>query len=92
MFRRNFITQVALSAAAIGKMTAADTKTVTYKIKGFTCVTCAVGLDTLMQQQEGVVRSKSTYPEAVTTIEFKPSVITEKSLKGFISEMGFQVL
>jgi len=86
------MTQVAMSAAAISNLSAAHTKTVTYKIKGFTCVTCAVGLDTLLSQQAGVVRSKSTYPGAVTTIEFKPSVTTEKALKEFISEMGFAVL
>jgi len=90
MFRRNFIARLAMGGAAtIGGMTAAESKTVTYRIKGFTCVTCAVGLDTLLQQQEGVVHSKSSYPDATTTIEFKPSVITEKSLKAYISEMGF---
>jgi len=86
MIRRNFITGL---AAAVGSIKAADSKTVTYKIEGFTCVTCAVGLDTLLQRQDGVIHSKSTYPESITTIEYKPSVITEQSLKSFISEMGF---
>jgi len=87
MIRRNFITGL---AAAVGSIQAADSKTVTYKIKGFTCITCAVGLDTLLQRQEGVVHSKSTYPEAVTTIEYKPAVVTERALKSFIAEMGFE--
>jgi len=87
MIRRIFLTGL---AAAVGSIKAADSKTVTYKIKGFTCVTCAVGLDTLLQRQDGVIHSKSSYPEAVTTIEYKPAVITERDLKSFISEMGFE--
>jgi copper chaperone CopZ len=87
MIRRNFITGL---AAAAGALKAADSKTVTYKVKGFTCITCAVGLDTLLQRQEGVIHSKSTYPGAVTTIEYRPAVITERELKSFISEMGFE--
>jgi copper chaperone CopZ len=89
MIRRNFITGLA-AAATVRGMQAAESKTVTYKIKGFTCVTCAVGLDTLLQRQQGVIHAKSTYPEAVTTIEYKPSVVTERELKTFISEMGFE--
>jgi Cu+-exporting ATPase len=87
MIRRNFIAGL---AAAVGTLPAADTKTVTYTIKGFTCVACAVGLDTLLQRQDGVIHSHSTYPEARTTIEYKPAVMTEQALKAFISEMGFE--
>ena len=52
---------------------AAQTKTVTYKIKGFSCITCAVGLDVMLRRNKGVLRSNSTYPEAITTIDFDPN-------------------
>jgi Cu+-exporting ATPase len=86
MFRRNFLQRIAFGAS-VGL--AAPNKTVTYRIKGFTCVTCAVGLDTLLQRQKGVVHSKSSYPDATTVIEFNPGLVTEKELKAFIAEMGF---
>ncbi len=76
-------------ATTIAAVSAADRQTVTYRIKGFTCVTCAVGLDTLLSKQEGVIHVHSSYPDASTTIQFQPSRTNEGVLKKFIAEMGF---
>ncbi len=93
MFRRNFITRLAMGGATtMATVTAADSKTVTYRIKGFTCVTCAVGLDTLLSKEEGVIRVHSSYSDASTEIQFRPSRTNEGALKNFISEMGFTAL
>jgi copper chaperone CopZ len=93
MFRRQFVQFVAtLSASSVATIAAADTKgtkTVTYVVKGFSCVTCAVGLDTVLEKQKGVVHCKSTYPDGIVKIQFDPKEITEQSLKAFIAEMGF---
>jgi copper chaperone CopZ len=94
MFRRNFIGRIALAGPAItalGRAAASETKTIVYKVKGFTCPTCAVGLDTMLSQQKGVIRSRSRYPEGVVWIEFDPKLVTHNSLSSFIAEMGFQV-
>ena len=95
MFRRQFVQFVAtLSAGSFATIAAADTKgakTVTYVVKGFSCVTCAVGLDTMLEKQEGIVHCKSTYPDGIVKIQFDPREITEQSLKAFIAEMGFTV-
>ncbi len=76
-------------ATAGVSMAANKNKTVTYHIKGFSCITCAVGLDTMLGRQTGVIQSKSSYPDAITVIEFNPDVVTEKSLKDCIAELGF---
>lgn len=94
MFRRNFIRRLTLASASVGMaaittVQASPTKIVAYRVKGFSCVTCAVGLDTMLQQQKGVIRSKSSYPDATAVIEFDPNVVTENSLRAFIAEMGF---
>jgi Cu+-exporting ATPase len=86
MFRRNFLQRIAFGAS-VGL--ASKRSIVTYRIKGFYCVTCAVGLDTLLQQKKGVLRSKSSYPAATTVIEFDPGVVTGKEIRAFIAEMGF---
>jgi|SRR5580704_1985553 hypothetical protein len=95
MIRRQFI-QLATFAGvsgltALGAVEAGETRTVIYHVKGFSCITCAVGLDTMLSRHKGIVRSKSTYPEGVVTINFHPGMITESSIKSFISEMGFSV-
>jgi copper chaperone CopZ len=93
MLRRRFIqllTVAGASSLATGRpVEASDTSTVTYKVKGFTCITCAVGLETLLRQQKGVVWAKASYPDASAAIKFQPATITEDQLKAFISDMGF---
>jgi copper chaperone len=93
MLRRKFIRLMTVAGAggvaALGTLEAGDTRTVTYHIKGFTCITCAVGLETLLRQQKGVVWAKASYPDASATIRFQPASVTEDQLKAYIAEMGF---
>jgi len=93
MLRRRFIQLMGVagagSIATIAALDASDARTVTYNVKGFTCVTCAVGLETLLRQQKGVVWVKASYPDASATIRYQPATITEDHLKAFIAEMGF---
>ncbi len=93
MLRRRFIQLLTVAGAGgmatLGTLEAADTKIVTYQVKGFTCITCAVGLETLLRQQKGVVWAKASYPDASAAIKYRPATITEDQLKAFIAEMGF---
>ena len=95
MFRRQFI-QLLTLASASGLATVADLgdnnyQTVTYRVRGFTCITCAVGLDTMLQRQRGVVRSQASYPDATVTIAFDPNIVKEAALHAYIADMGFTV-
>lgn len=95
MFRRSFIQRITLVGAAGLASTAgavgAQTRTVTYQVKGFTCITCAVGLETLLRQQKGIARVNASYPSGIVRIDFDPGLVSIKELKGFIGEMGFTV-
>ena len=96
MFRRRFLQLVTMASvgglAPLEAVSAAATRTVIYQVKGFTCITCATGLDTLLGQQKGVASSKSTYPEGKATVTFDPSQITERAIVTFITDLGFTVL
>ena len=89
MIRRKFIQGIACSVGAAGTAAAAH-KTVTYRIEGFSCVTCAVGLDSMLKDQKGIVRSKSSYPDRTSVIEYNPDLINEEQIKAFIHELGFK--
>jgi copper chaperone CopZ len=95
MFRRQFVQLIAAvgtgSVATIAAADANGNKTVTYVVKGFSCVTCAVGLDTMLEKQKGIASSQSSYPDGIVIVKFDPRQITEQSLKAFINEMGFTV-
>ena len=94
MFRRNFLRRITLTGAgglATVGLIQAETKTVTWRVKGFTCPTCAVGLEVMLRDHEGVKQATASYPRAIATIEFDPAVVSEAKLKSFITEMGFTV-
>jgi Cu+-exporting ATPase len=77
--------------APLEAVSAAATRTVIYHVKGFTCITCATGLDTLLSQQKGIASSKSTYPEGKVTVAVDPGQMTEQAIVTFIADLGFTV-
>lgn len=93
MIRRRFIQFMSLAGAGGLATTriarASKNQTITYQITGFSCVTCAVGLDVMLRRNKGVLRSQSNYPAAITTVEFEPAIITNDAIKSLIAEMGF---
>jgi copper chaperone CopZ len=93
MFRRQFLHL--LTAAGVGSLASleavAATKTVTYTVKGFSCITCATGLDTMLSQQKGIASSKSTYPEGKVTVAFDPGKTSSQAIVQFITDLGFTV-
>ena len=96
MFRRRFIQSMGLasvgSLAAAGSAEGLHRQSVTYRVKGFSCPTCSVGLEVMLMRQKDVVHATASYPKATVVIEFQPELVTESALQGFISEMGFTAL
>ena len=95
MFRRNFLQLVTMASvgglAPLATASAPSGESVTWQVKGFTCLTCATGLDTLLMQQKGIIASKSTYPQGSVTVSFHPDLINRQAIVAFISELGFTV-
>ena len=93
MIRRHFIQLAAM--AGMTSFTAADAalksseKIISYRVIGFSCITCAVGLDAMLGREKGVVWAHSDYKEAKTVICFRPDLITEESLQAAFAGMGF---
>jgi copper chaperone CopZ len=95
MFRRRFLQLVTMASvgtlAPVEGMSAGASKIATYRVKGFSCITCATGLDTMLGQQNGIASSKSTYPEGKVTVGFDPHQISEQAIVAFITDLGFTV-
>jgi len=93
MIRRRFL---GLTLAGLGGVVAmegmdlAEQKTVIFRISGFTCITCAVGLETLLRKERGVIRVTASYPESIATVTYHPKLATEQSLVTFIESAGFK--
>ena len=105
MIRRQFIKLATLTGAtgvasfgAIGALRGdsatntahpKDIETVTWHVKGFTCITCAVGLETMLRQEKGVVAANATYPQGVVTIQYLPDLVNQNALHLAIADLGF---
>lgn len=105
MDRRNFLYSVAAGVAGTttaialtgtsfnaDSRVARENQSIAYQVKGFTCITCAVGLETMLLQQKGVSRATASYPEAKVTISFDQNLTSEESLREFIVACGFSVI
>jgi copper chaperone CopZ len=100
MIRRRFLQMAALSgASALAPLeamatTAANTaaKTAVFQVKGFSCPTCAVGLDTMFTRTRGIVSSHSTYPEGKVAVRFDPGAINEAQVRVVITDAGFTIV
>ena len=68
---------------------AGEARTIRYKVVGFTCVTCALGLEVLLRQHEGVLSANADYGAATATVRFDPSRVSEASLEAVIQDAGF---
>jgi hypothetical protein len=95
MFRRKFLELVTLAGAGglapLHSLASEATETVICRVRGFSCITCAIGLDALLGHQKGVKSSKSTYPEGIVKVSFNPDQVTEEWIVAFITDVGFSV-
>jgi copper chaperone CopZ len=95
MHRRGFLQLAGVGVASAGAvaLTAVNrTHEVVFQVKGFTCVTCAVGLDTMLREQPGVASSKARWPEGDVVVSFDAAVTSAEKLRAFIDETtGFTV-
>src|ERR1700761_1878554 len=94
MIRRKFIGLMTLASAgsmvALETVEAAEQKTVIYRISGFTCINCTVGMETLLQKERGVVWANANDSNSTATIMYHPKLTSESSLVEFIESAGFK--
>ena len=98
MRRRSFIQTLAGSGAGVAllKLGSPDKRltenaSVAWTVKGFTCVTCAVGLQTILEKHEGIARVKAEYPSGKVEIGFDSNAIETREIKRLIEGAGFTV-
>jgi copper chaperone CopZ len=97
MDRRKFLCRVTAAGTGAGiaanaaPAAAKETASVNWDVKGFTCVTCAVGLEVMMKGLKGVARVKATWPDNKVSIGYDAKQVTEATLKEFVKRCGFRV-
>ncbi len=95
MVRRQFLQTLTLASAealpALRKASGTEQgATLSLPVRGFTCVTCAVGLETLLGRTKGVLAVSASYPESRVVIRYLPRLISPGEIVDLIAGMGFQ--
>ncbi len=105
MIRRQFLKLASLASAtglaSVGAVEAlrvepklasgGNLREITWHVHGFTCVTCAVGLETMLGRMPGVASVHATYPQGVVQIAYDPAQTSEDTLRTAIADLGFRV-
>ena len=98
MHRRNFIRALAGGSASVALLnlqaaeaTPKANASVRLIVKGFTCVTCSVGLKTILEQHKGIGRVTAEYPSGIVEVGFNSHEITPPEIKRLIENAGFKV-
>lgn len=94
MDRRRFLSRLTAASAAMGLEVGCGERTgatrqAIYHVRGFTCITCAVGLEVMLRGVRGVAEASANYAESRVAITFDEKLISEKALKQFIGSCGF---
>jgi P-type Cu+ transporter len=62
------------------------------KVKGMHCASCAVLIDKLLQKQQGVVSSSTSYGAQKVALEFDDSKISLQKIDEFVNKLGYDVI
>jgi len=73
------------------KPTNKDLKTVTLKLSGLHCTSCAVNID-LSLEDLPEVSSKTNYAKSETVISYNPEKSSIKDIKKIITDLGYQIV
>lgn len=62
------------------------------EIKGMHCQSgCANGIDAMLKEQQGIIKSKTSFDQSSAVIEFDPILISEEEIINLITDRGFEV-
>lgn len=69
----------------------ANTKQVTFKVEGMTCVTCEPAIRIALEKTPGVKRADVSYERGNAIIDYDPKETTPKKLREVINGTGYEV-
>lgn len=71
--------------------TEAKTEVLQLTVEGMSCQEgCANGIDNMLRQQDGIIKSKTFFDSSSSEIHYDKSKISEKQVIGLIEKRGFK--
>lgn len=66
-------------------------KKVSFKLSGLNCVSCAVLIDTVLEELPGVKSAKTNYVDESVLVDYDESLVTTEALIAAIRKEGYDV-
>jgi copper chaperone CopZ len=61
------------------------------QIQGMHCTSCAINIDSALEDTEGVFSASTSYARSTVTIEYDPEKITTEQLTQIIKAQGYKI-
>ncbi|MCG9478716.1 MAG: heavy metal translocating P-type ATPase [Actinomycetia bacterium] len=65
--------------------------TVTFKISGMSCASCAQKIEKELNSRDGVVRASVNFPMEKLTVKYDPSAISQVEFKKIVQGLGYEL-
>lgn len=75
---------------ATAEVTKGEPKTVTLKVTGMTCGSCANHIHSALSKKDGILEDEVKYPGDVAIVKYDPDKITEKEIIETIITTGYK--
>ncbi|PKB15286.1 heavy metal translocating P-type ATPase [Flavobacterium sp. 5] len=63
----------------------------TFPVLGMTCASCAIGVETAIQIQAGIVTSSVNFATATVLVEYLPNMISIPEIKNIVQQAGYDL-
>lgn len=61
------------------------------KIDGMHCTSCSMNIDGELEDLDGVLSAKTSYPKQTSTIEFDPKKVSQIDFETVITGLGYKI-
>ncbi len=66
-------------------------KRMNLKVEGITCSGCAVDIESVLKNTDGIMDAEVSYAEGAINVDYHPEDIGEKQVVDLIKKLGLQV-
>lgn len=65
-------------------------KRITLKVEGITCSGCAIDIESVLKNAEGIVHAEASYATGDVNVDYHPDEIGEKQVLDLVKKLGLK--
>ena len=64
--------------------------TISFKLSGLHCTSCAVNIDLSLEELEGIINANTSYQKSQVQVQYNPEKIDPKKIQKVLSDLGYE--